>query len=99
MIVHIVMWKCIGDDQAQQNANAARIKELLDTLPGKVPQIVKFETGLDCNRSAAAYDAVLYSTFNSVKELKEYGDHPIHKNVAAEIGKLVAERHVVDYEI
>ncbi|MBN1603399.1 MAG: Dabb family protein [Chitinispirillaceae bacterium] len=99
MIVHIVMWKCIGNDLAEQNANAAKIKELLDTLQGKVPQIVKFETGLDSNRTAAAYDVVLYSTFNSVNDLKEYGDHPIHKDVAAQIGKLVAERHVVDYEI
>lgn len=99
MIVHIVMWKCIGKDLAEQNANAAKIKELLDTLPGKIPQIVRFETGLNSNSSAAACDAVLYSTFNSEKDLKEYGDHPIHKNIAVEIGKLAAERHVVDYEM
>jgi hypothetical protein len=93
------MWKCIGNDPNEQKTNASKIKDLLDSLPGKIPQIIEFEAGLDVNRSAAAYDVILCSSFNSVNDLKTYNDHPVHKNVAAEIGKLVAERHVVDYEM
>jgi hypothetical protein len=99
MIKHIVMWKCSGNDQEEQHTNALKIKQLLDSLPGKIPQIVEFESGLDFNRSTAAYDVVLYSSFNSIDDLKMYADHPIHKDVAAAISKLVADRHVVDYKM
>jgi hypothetical protein len=97
MIKHIVMWKCIGNGPEEKHTNALKIKQLLDSLPGKVPQIVEFESGLDFNRSTAAFDVVLYSSFKSVDDLKMYAEHPIHKDVAAVIGKLVADRHVVDY--
>jgi hypothetical protein len=98
MVVHIVMWKCVGSDRQEQQRNAVKIKELLDTLPGKVPQIVDFEAGLDKSCTPASYDVCLYSTFKSFEELRGYAEHPLHKDVAAAIGKLVAERHLVDYE-
>lgn len=98
MVVHIVMWKCVGSSRQEQQENAVKIKKLLDTLPGKVPQIIDFEAGLDKSCTAASYDVSLYSTFRSFDELRGYGEHPLHKEVAAAIGKLVAERHLVDYE-
>lgn len=98
MVVHIVMWKCIGNDRQEQLCNAMKIKELLDTLPGNVPQIIDFEAGLDKSCTPASFDVSLYSTFRTFDELRGYAEHPLHKEVASLIGKLVAERHLVDYE-
>ncbi|HEX2957818.1 MAG TPA: Dabb family protein [Chitinispirillaceae bacterium] len=98
MVVHIVMWKCIGNSRQEQQKNAVKIKKLLDSLLGKVPQIVDFEVGLDLSCTSVSYDVSLYSSFRSPDDLQGYANHPEHKEVAAVIGKLVAGRHVVDYE-
>lgn len=98
MIVHIVMWKCAGSNRQEQQENALKVKALLDSLPGKVPQIIDFETALDQSCTPASGDVSLYSTFRSFDELRGYAEHPLHKEVAAAIGKLVVERHLVDYE-
>lgn len=98
MVVHIVMWKCSGKNCQEQQENAGKVKKLLDSLPGKVPQLIDFEAGLDKSCTPASYDVSLYSTFKSFDDLRGYIEHPLHKEVAAGIGKLVAERHVVDYE-
>ncbi len=98
MVVHIVMWKCVGKDLQERQDNAVKVKNLLDSLPGKLSLIIDFETALDQSCTPASYDVSVYSTFKSFDELREYAEHPLHKEVAAAIGNLVVERHLVDYE-
>jgi hypothetical protein len=93
MIKHIVMWK-LNNVQ-----DALRIKARLDALPPLISAIVDFEVGIDVNRSDAAFDIVLYSSFRSKEDLNSYSQHPSHREVAQFIGGLVQNRHVVDYEV
>jgi len=75
------------------------VKAKLETLPAVIEQIVDFEAGIDFNRSEAAYDVVLYSSFETKEDLAIYQKHPNHVEVAQYIGSLATERGVVDYEV
>ncbi len=59
MIKHIVMWRFETEEITKI------VHEKLNTLPSLIEQIVEFEAGIDFNRSEAAYDVVLYSSFES----------------------------------
>lgn len=99
MITHIVCWKLKAEAEGATAAgNRVRMQELLTGLKAKLPQIVDLSCGTDFNRSPAAYDFALYTTFRSVDDLKAYQVHPDHQAVAQFIGKVTAERVVVDYE-
>lgn len=93
MVKHIVMWRFDSE------ASCEKAKTLLDTLPGKISVIVDFEAGVDFNRSDAAYDLCLYSSFESRDDLQAYQVDPAHVEVAKFIGSVAVERAVVDYEI
>lgn len=100
MIKHIVFWKlaeeALGGSKLE---NAARIKQLAEGLVDTVPFVRELEVGLDIEGSPAAWDVVLYSTFDSVDDLAEYQVHPAHQEVAAIVKQLTVERAVVDYEV
>ncbi len=93
MVKHIVMWRF---DSVE---NCAEAKRQLDLLPGKISQIVEFEAGEDFNRGEPAFDLALYSSFNTIDDLKTYQVHPEHVKVAQYIGSVATERAVVDYEM
>ena len=99
MIKHIVMWTI--KENAEGNSkeiNAELIKEKLENLYGKVPQIKKIEVGISYRHDKEDFDVVLISEFETKKDLDEYQKHPIH-NVAAEfIGKVRDKRVCVDFE-
>lgn len=100
MIKHIVMWKLAPEALGQsRKVNALKIKEMIEALRNVIPQLVKVEVGINFNDSEAAYDVVLYSEFNSQKDLNLYQEHPEHKKVADFIAKVRTQRVVVDYEI
>ncbi len=93
MIKHIVMWKFETEEISKIAC------EKLNTLPGLISEIVEFEAGIDFNRSAAAYDVVLYSSFECKEDLVTYQKHPNHVEVAQYIGSVAIDRGVVDYEL
>lgn len=100
MIKHIVMWKL--KESAEGNSkleNAKIIKNGLEDLQGKIDALKFIEVGININESAQAYDLVLYSEFNSQKDLDTYQNHPQHLKVAEFIGKVKAERIVADYQV
>lgn len=100
MIKHIVMWRL--KDQAHglgRAENAARIKQMLEALQGRIPGLTKIEVGLDYSATEASYDLALYSEFESRAALDAYQVHPEHKVVAAYIGEARSERVMVDYEV
>ncbi len=99
MIKHIVMWKLKEEAEGNSKAeNIGIVKEKLLALKPLVPQIDTIEVGVNFNTSDAAYDVVLSSTHQTKADLAGYAKHPAHKEAANFIGKVVAERRVVDFE-
>ena len=100
MIKHIVMWKL--KHQAEGNSaaeNGKKIVELFKTLDGKVPGLVSIESGVDFNRSKAAWDIALFTSFKTREDLDFYQDFPAHVAIKQFIGKVAADRCVADYEV
>lgn len=100
MIKHIVMWKLkeFAEDNNKQ-VNASIIKEKLENLKGEISQIRAIEVGININKSAQAYDAVLYSEFENYEDLSIYLNHPSHKRISEFISRIRDERTVVDYDV
>lgn len=96
MIKHIVMWK-LKDENKEENA--LKIKNDLEALKSEISEIKEIEVGIDVNKSEAAYDIVLYSTFDSQEDLDNYQVHPKHKEAGVFIRQVVSSRVVVDYEV
>ncbi len=93
MIKHIVMWTL------KDKSDATKVKTMLEALKDKVPGIIEIEVGIDFNRSDAAADVVLYSTFASLDDLNAYQQHPEHQAVIPFMQSVTLGRTVVDYEI
>ena len=95
MIVHIVMFQFKDEKKSE---NLAKVKILLEELVDKIPTLLTMEVGINFNQSDRAFDLVLYSTFNSIDDLKSYAVHPAHLDVVKVIKELSIESKVVDYE-
>ena len=100
MIKHIVLWKLKETAQCDDRAhNARRMKNELEALKQKIPQIKHIEVGINFIPTDASYDIALYSEFDTEKDLDAYQKHPEHLKVAEFIGKVRESRVVVDYKI
>ena len=100
MIKHIVMWKVKDEHEGMNKLELSlELKRVLEELPSKINQIREFEVGFNFNPSDAAYDVVLYSSFDSKEDLEIYQKHPDHVKVAGFVGVIRTERAVVDYEL
>ena len=93
MVKHIVMWRFPNEEISRE------AKRQLESLVGKVSQIVDLEAGINFNSGAAAYDLVLYCTFRSSTDLDAYQVHEEHNKVALYIKQHATDRVVVDYEV
>ena len=92
MIHHIVLWSL------KEPADAPRFKDLLDSCARVVPGIEAFEVGIRTPGLEASADVVLVSAFADAAALAAYQSHPHHQTVAAELGRMRKERHVLDYQ-
>lgn len=98
MLKHIVMWKLEEFAEGKSKAENARwMKEHLEALVGVIPQIKSLEVGINVNKSDAAYDAVLVSTFENEADLSTYQTHPEHVKVSTYCNKIRISRVVADY--
>lgn len=96
MIKHIVMWRIKSENKANILKN---LKEQLEKLEGQIEGLISLEVGINYNASTQAYDAVLYSKFESKEALFAYRAHEKHNEVAnTYVRPFVVERTVVDYE-
>ena len=75
----------------------AELATRLLALNSSIPALKHLEFGADFNRSPLAYDAALYSTFNTKADLEAYQVHPEHEKVKAYIGEVCSQKAVVDY--
>jgi len=100
MIAHLVFWKLKSEANGKSAAeNGAEMVRLLKTLPALVPQVRELNAGVDFNRSPAAWDVALYTTFENREDLQTYQDNPEHKKVVAFVLSVVESRAVVDYDL
>ncbi len=100
MIKHVVMWKIRDELDGKPKSELCReIQALLETLPGKIPLIKKYEVGINAIPSDASDDLILISEFDSAEDLSAYEIHPEHVRVAGVIGKARLTRHAVDYQV
>jgi hypothetical protein len=100
MVKHIVIWRLRDrGEAAARNRGARRVKELLESMRGKIPGLSKIEVGINFLDDANASDVVLYSELESRAALDVYQNHPVHEAVKPVIRDLVVERRVVDYDV
>lgn len=100
MIKHVVMWKLRDEAGSTTKAeNAAKMKAMLEILPGKIKELKTAEVGINIHAGAteADCDVVLTTTCDSAEDLKTYAAHPEHQKVVRFITQIAAERRVVDY--
>jgi hypothetical protein len=91
------MWKLASTVEAERADQAARIKAGLDSLPAVVPEILRFEVGIN-SLPVNEFDVVLVSDFDDEAALQRYVAHPEHEKVAAYIRSVVSGRASVDAE-
>jgi hypothetical protein len=100
MVKHIVLWRLKEvAEGADKTANALIIKEKLEALQDKIPQVQKIEIGINFTTADNAADVVLYSEFASRADLDAYIVHPLHTEAGKFIRSVVAERRSADYEL
>lgn len=100
MIKHIVMWKLKENAEGcTRIENAEKIKASLEALKGRIEQIKSLEVGINVSDSETAFDAVLYSEFESLEHLKQYRSHPEHVKISSFVAKVRESRAVVDYNV
>lgn len=92
MIGHVVMWSL------KDPADAPAFKAALDRCADLVPGTLAFEVGIRADDLEATCDVVLVSRFADAAALAAYQEHPVHREVAAQLGQLRAARHVLDFE-
>jgi hypothetical protein len=99
MIKHIVVWKL--KESAHGNSkkqNALLIKQKLESLNGKIDGMITMEVGINISDTENSADIVLYSAFESKKDLDNYQNHLEHKALMPFIKEARSERWMVDYE-
>lgn len=100
MVKHIVMWRLKEEASGNEKEdNAVLIKEKLEALKNDIPEIKSIEVGIDIEGSAAAFDVVLVSEFETESDLNSYQVHPKHQEAAGFVKTVVTERAVVDYVV
>lgn len=98
MIKHIVMWR-LSEQAGNKTENALQVRQLLESLNGKIPGLIRLEVGIDFSKEEESSEVVLYSEFESREALAAYQRHPAHAVVLPFVKSVRAERRVVDYEV
>lgn len=97
MIKHVVMLKLL-DNNGDKELNIQTLKDKLDSLKNKIPEVISLETGINISSRTSAYDLVLISEFNTQEELGKYIVHPAHQEVISYLKDIKDDIIVVDYE-
>jgi hypothetical protein len=99
MITHLVFFNMLPEAEgASGTENARKLVDQLNELPGKIPEIVELEAGLDFSKSPASYEVGLLTKFRTKEDLETYRVHPDHQKVVRFVQATTSDRAVVDYE-
>jgi len=93
MIKHIVMFKLKNPDEAGEMRN------ILNTLDGKIDTIREWEVGINIGQSSKPYEVVVYSVFDDDEGLQTFRNHPKHLQVKEKIAGFIETSGTCDYEI
>lgn len=97
MIRHIVCWTLKEENKA---ANAAEIKQRLESLRGLIPGMLHLEVGINApDAPQDNWDVSLLCDFEDMAALDRYQVHPLHKEAAVFIASVRTNRVCVDYEV
>jgi hypothetical protein len=91
MLTHVVLMKFADP------ADAAKSKQLLEDLIGRVESIRTLEVRLDELRTDVSWDLFLITTHDDADGLKAYQTDPVHLELAGWLKPRLAARAVVDY--
>lgn len=94
MIKHIVMYRL--KNSTEENKEALVRKFL--SMDGKITELKSIEAGADVLGSERSYDVALVCSFDSIKNMAIYRDHPVHLKVKEYVQSVVASSISVDYE-
>ena len=94
MITHIVFIKLADRNEE----TTQKIQNALLGMQGQVPQLRHLEVGVDILHSARSYDIALVTKFDSLEDLQDYQNHPVHVKVKEQIVEAAEAVAVVDYE-
>ncbi len=99
MIRHVVVWTLKPEaDGRNREENVKLLKQELEGLRTKIPQIRFLQVGKNVLPGEGAWDVVLIVDFDSLADLKIYQDHPAHQKVKVLVGKIRDQRATVDLE-
>lgn len=94
MVRHVFLYK------VAPSANPAKIVEILNSLPNKVPGIRTWTLGKHEGApggSGDLWDYALVCDFDSFEGLQTYSDHPYHMEVVEKLLPMFAARAVCDF--
>lgn len=99
MIKHVVSWKLKEEAGGRSKSeNAIILRDLLEALPARIPQIHKLEVGFDFSGQDTSADVILYSEFKTKEDLNAYQVHPAHQGVIPFVQEVICGRTLVDYD-
>lgn len=99
MIKHIVLWKLKPEAEGKTaEENAALIKEKLEGLYGKIPEIKSIQVQSNELIGAGNYDISLIAEFESMEALFAYQKNPLHEEVAVFVKNVNEARAAIDFE-
>jgi hypothetical protein len=76
------------------------VTEHLNTLPGAIGEIARYEHGADAGINAGNFDYVVVADFATDDDYLVYRDHPVHQRVIVEvIAPLIATRSAVQVHL
>lgn len=101
MYKHIVLWKLKEEvDGTSRKELALEVKRRLDELPGQIPEIVSYETGINIgDYGASFFDVSIISVFENKTTFWAYTKYPAHDAVVTYIQSVTEAEEIVDYEL
>lgn len=97
MIRHVVMWKLNGADEAEVDQQVARIRDDLESLQGRIPEILAIRVVRNVVDAGTNFDASVIADFDDADALQRYIEHPAHVEGAAYLKSVTVQRACVDY--
>lgn len=74
------------------------VTDSLNTLPSIIHEISRYQHGPDAGINQGNFDYVVVADFASVENYLTYRDHPVHKQLIADVlAPLIASRSAVQY--
>ena len=99
MVKHIVMFRFKDEvDRKTREEACLNFRKGILALKNTIPTIREIEVGFNIN-TTELWDICLYSVFDNLKDVVDYGKNPEHIKVASALKPLVAGRSCVDYEL